>query len=651
MERKRKRNRVKAIALAAFMMLTVVFTAVPAFAAVDFKQSDFKISPVTSDSKDYRVFTVVNKTGTNAYVSYGTQAQFTNNSYQTVQVNANNVNAPETIRIYTDISATDTYFFFASDTVPSSDAYGNSVYQSKGTREYTIPVHFYKENTTQTVLASDTLTLQPNKSTTYTAQGSVNDYTLISSNPQAAVHGGTANELVFFYRYTPPQKFDCTVLFKNTNEVQIGQAAFEVPVNGTGTYSVLPTVTGTDGKNYELATGQPKTLQQQYAKGQRVFTVYYKLIQQSHSKQYTIKVVYMNNATQTEISSKRVTVPAGNNTVTENMPKTVADRDGNQYNLMAGQPTSISHKSDNATRVYNVMYESAGLPTSDYKVNIELRDIEDNTLLERQTLDVKFNQTARSEEFKSERTFNGQTYLLANANSEIVHPFDKGLKTYTVYYYKKGANLADYEFTAQAVNVTDMAVLESKTGVAKVEAGGGTVSLNQTYANPSGGTALVLSPGESNVVKQNYFRKNNTVNRVYYYDPSLMTPEEAQAAAEANEQQVNPNAVGTTTTTTTTGGGPGGTGTDATTGGPGEDGTDIPDDQEPAVGADPNAPSGLDEEFFTDDMEDKDAPTTNFLKKAVQNQPWLIGILAAVIIGGIVVFILYKRREKEEETF
>ena len=290
-------------------------------------------------------------------------------------------------------------------------------------------------------------------------------YQLASNSPLSHSFNPSSSKdqrtLVFEYELIVPKPYDITVnyLDRATNDL-LDSVSVTVPVDGTASFQA-PEKLSANGGSYALASGQSGSVSHAYADGSKTYTVYYDRQPDAPAKPYRINIRYQDTATGLVLASQNVTVPVGE-TVTFQVQDRVISSQGLEYRRAEGQPASIVHEANNATRSYVILFNQVATATEPYDIAIIYADAATGAELERHTEHVALQGTARHSAPPT-MTKNGVGYTVAvGSNRTITHNFANQTRVYYVYYNADGADpVRGYNITVRYVDSSDNHVLQT----------------------------------------------------------------------------------------------------------------------------------------------------------------------------------------------
>lgn len=280
-----------------------------------------------------------------------------------------------------------------------------------------------------------------------------------ASNSAIVAYGDT--QVVFNYTAVVQESRNVNVYYIDENGYSIGSGSFTIQPNSSATYTV-PATLSVNGKNYNLAEGQPTSINQDYINTTTSYTVVYTAEAQAVEQPYTVTVVYADATNGAIIATNSFTVPVGE-TVNYNTAQTVVTPSYDEYTLASGQPTVITHISGDETRSYTVYYDKTATQ-SPYTITFKFVDSVTGKLLGSDSEDVAVNGSVNYQ-LSARMTVDGVPYALtAGQETAIRHSYGDAQTTYYVNYDAlSAADLKAYTVTLKYVNVADNKELEVET--------------------------------------------------------------------------------------------------------------------------------------------------------------------------------------------
>ncbi len=469
------------------------------------------------------------------------------------------------------------------------------------------------------------------------------------ANNSAFVSYGNAS-VTFQYAKVQRDPRTVTVYFIDENGYSIGNDQFQIAPNGSAVYNVPASMT-VNGKNYNLASGQPASISQDYSNTTSSYTVIYQGEAQKPSSPYTISVRYEDADTGRLLTNNTVTVPVGG-AVNYEVAASYVTSDYSEYQRAAGQPSVITHTSGESTRSYTVLFTKVA-GQNPYTINVRCIDSVTGTLLESASQTVEVNATV-SYSLKSSLSYKGNEYLLASGQgTEIRHSFGGSQRTYYVYYNQAGAEIpSEYGVTVRYIDITSNSTIHTETMTA---AGGQNLTIGVPTSYQSGSEEYVLLSGQSDSVSHNFYSPRRTY-AFYFRNVNDTANENAQVnevveVVEIAGEQVEQVVTNVVTPPAEEGGEP-------ETVIYNENGEQINENGEPvnipdeSVPAGPTVPETTEEETEpeTVQIEDETVPMAPAVPSAGTPAGLIAGISLGVLalVAAIAAFIIVKKKKKEE---
>lgn len=208
------------------------------------------------------------------------------------------------------------------------------------------------------------------------------------------------------------------------------------------TANIPATYTTTDGTEYKLVSGEPKTITHKFAQGAKNYTVRYEKNVTDRNQPYNIRINMIDLLTGRVLDTKSANVGL-NKTVDVAIDASMRNGD-TTYTLAANQPNNISHKFGSEQRVYNVYYTEKGQEVKAYDVTIVYFDITNNKVLSSRTEKAELDKTLTISVPKTVKEGEKTFTLLNGQNSNAQHDFYTARRRY-VYFYRDVEDKANEE--------------------------------------------------------------------------------------------------------------------------------------------------------------------------------------------------------------
>ena len=298
-------------------------------------------------------------------------------------------------------------------------------------------------------------------------------------------------------------------------------------VSGNYTHTAPATLTS-GGKTYELASASSQT--HMFGKSSTTMTFEYKEIVK---QPYQISVTYVDTS-DTRLGGATLDV-AVDATVNHDNPKTLSVNDRN-YQLMTGQPSSISHAYGTATRSYKIYYELVQEPAATaYNVNVQYVD-GSGKLLGYKRVTVPVNETVNIDIPASIATANGSQYNRASGEpATITHAFDNTKRTYTVRYDLAVAT-APYEIRVNYLSSANGATLATEMVTVNLNS---TATFEAVSSFERDGTTYYLASGQN----RNIAHAFSNSQRVYNFYYNVQGQEESSYAVTVQYVNIADNSI------------------------------------------------------------------------------------------------------------
>lgn len=528
--------------IAVTLVFTLVFSVLIGMAPAMAASGDITVTPLISDSADVHYFQVSNTSGEGLDIKWNT-------SLNTSVANTDYVPAGGSITLTCSDPAMGGLTLYV--------VYPGGQTSQMSASKYGVDVVYQDEE--GNVLMSDTTTSSLGSGVSYSAQSylelSSGEYDLISNSYQEYAYQSNIQTITFTYRKRVPQPYSCSVIFADTNGVQIGTSSFTVEPGTSAAYTPPAQITGTNNRTYNLVAGQGQ-ISHDYDAGASQYVFRYQIVQQTSNAPYMIRVQYQDKATGVLLSSQSVTVQSGG-TATFDVAGQFVTTQGVRYTRAAGEPSTISHAFSNAQRVYTVYFDKEA-STEPYDITIEYADAYTGKVLKTNTAHVGINETAR---FSADASFSagGKEYILASGQSrEVSHKFGADQRVYRVFYNEKGAGAVEsYPVSVRYFSITDNSVLYSTQMTANI---GENLEIRVPASYRAGGKEYVLLSGQGDVSHEFY---NIRHTYVFFYrdvndvqnEGTVVTPVAGGGATVVTPGNVTATVApdGTLTVTTPTG--------------------------------------------------------------------------------------------------
>ncbi len=240
------------------------------------------------------------------------------------------------------------------------------IYQSEAqapSSPYTISIQ-YADSETGAVIHTETVTVPVGGSVDFQVAGSYvtssyTEYERAAGQPSVIHHTSgeaTRTYTVYFDRVTEQKPYTITIYcVDSVTGTLLSSASETVEVNGTAVYT-LPSSLSHGGSEYLLASGQGTEIRHSYGGSQRTYYVYYNEVGADLPSEYQVAVRYIDITSNETIYSESVTAADGQ-TLTINVPESY-EADGEEYVLLSGQSSPISHNFYSPRRTYAVYYRN-----------------------------------------------------------------------------------------------------------------------------------------------------------------------------------------------------------------------------------------------------------------------------------------------------
>lgn len=449
------------------------------------------------------------------------------------------------------------------------------------------------------------------------------------------------------FNYTPVQQDprNVTVYFIDENGYAIGNEAFNIQPNSSATYNVKTALTY-NGKNYNLASGQPSSITQAYTNTTASYTVVYQGEAAKAQSPYNISIVYKDAASGNTLTTTSVTVPVGE-AISFSTAPTYVTSSYVTYRRVSGEAATITHTSGDSTKSYTVLYDKSAeqLP---YNITIKFVDAVSGTVISTITEKVDVKSTVNVS-LPGTVNYSGNTYQLASGQGTTVkHSYGDSKTEYYINYNKLGEqDLTPYNITIKYVSVSDNSTLYTTTRQATI---GNTISIPAPATYSANGKEYVLLAGQSAATHE--FESARRTYTLYFRDINDTTNQNAQVIEQiiqvpGGTEQVVTNVTVPAENASNANPNPG------TTNEYDEEGNPIIPDEEVPLEDQPDPVKDTEKETTENTTIDDEetplanSPLANNSSKGVSPAVY-VGIAVAVlaIIGAVVFFILKKKRKQ-----
>ena len=281
----------------------------------------------------------------------------------------------------------------------------------------------------------------------YTVDQQVNDggqlLECVSATTQYLYYGpGNASTLVFQYQSVDQPDKKVGVNFIDTNGYVIGTDEFTVSVNENVIYEA-PEQISANGTVYDLVSDMSIT--HGYASSKTSYSFQYKAQKAVLTKSYSVKFKFIDAETKEVIGTDSQPINSGE-TLIYTVPETWSV---GAYTLSAGQPREITHKFEDSSREYSVLYDATG----SYDITISLIDVKSGTVIDTFSETVDAN-TVAVYDYEPSVSANGVNYILAGGQgSRLTHAYGESSRTYEIYYNPESTAEADAEAQPYTISI------------------------------------------------------------------------------------------------------------------------------------------------------------------------------------------------------
>ena len=498
----------KRTCIAFLLMMALMVSCLGGF-TVEASVASFSVKPVVSESPNEQWFVLTNNGETATFTWDGGSA-------------ALEAGATKTIKIATSQRVT---------IAVKCEADGS--YQYAGSmNQYTLPV-IKRYGDAKTVTSTELISLAGGqKVISVDALATVENVMYECANNSVIVSYGDT-KVEFNYKPVEQKSRNVKVYYIDENGYSIGNDSFTIQPNSSETFKV-PNTLSVSGKKYNLAEGQPKSISQDYINTTSSYTIVYKAEKQAAERPYTVKVVYVDAASDATIANNSFTVPVGE-TVKYNTAKNVVTASYDEYELAEGQPTVITHTSGDATRSYTVYYNKTGT-RSPYAIKIKFVDSVTGKVLDTVSKDVAVNGSVEYQ-LPAKMTVSGVEYVLtAGQGTSIKHSYGQSQTTYYVDYDALSKDDLDaYTVVLKYVDVANNKELKSQT---KTVERGSSVKFKVPDTFEKEDVEYVILSGQESEITHDFTSRVRSY-AVYYRDSNDTTYEDIEDVTPPVENENN----------------------------------------------------------------------------------------------------------------
>ena len=606
------RNRIAALTVVLSLMISMFLGTAPVSAA----SRDISLRTLVSDSATVQLFEVTNETDEAVQISWSTSLGEEGSALIPA-------NGSTTIRCQ-DSGMTGLTLNVACNgkitSLRSVDTYRVEVlYQADGKTLQSTTINCSRSGGASHT-APETLTVGSDK------------YVLTSNSYRSIQYTSGVTQMVFEYEKQAKPSYTCQILYLDAYGNQLGSASMTVKPDQTTTFDVPDTITGSNGRTYQLASGEPSKITHDYDDGQKSYSIRYELVQEVSNNPYLIRIVYQDAVSGELLASQTATVQYGK-TTTFNVASEYVTSDGIQYRRASGEPSQISHEYSDSQRTYVIDFEEQTGGNSAYSITVRYIDAMTGGVLKSNSVSVAVNTTAR---FSVASSFEagGKTYLLASGQpSTITHQFGTSKRVYDVYFNERGADAVnEYNVTIRYFDITSNEVLYTTTATATL---GSTLNVTAPEDYTAGGEEYVLLSGQDTSVAHDFYSTRHVY--VFFYRNVEDTANEGTA--------VTPGTGGNTVVTTPD--------NNVITATPGGGITMTTPDGETVTILEPDVPMAEepagDESGETVTLEEEEIPLAEQPEEAGSGNALVIGLTVGGVVlllaaAGVVGFIIWKKR-------
>lgn len=617
-------NKIITIA-ACFLMVMGTSSRIHAEDAQSYAARSVQVTTDISQSYDIRTFYIQN---------------LTSNTLENVHCYDANNSVDQTITLQPNASVALNVYVGSAKSTSLYTEYNSEMNVIASNDAYYMPVSYIADGT---VVQSSTVVNRLSTGATCSAPKTVVNpnnpsakYQISGSNYKQVSFGTPSVE--FTYSRVARNPYTSTISYVDQDGNGIGRDSFTVTEANGGSFTPQASLTGANGRSYQLMSGQ-KAVSQSYEDGARNYTFRYQLQENVAARPYFITVRYVSDGALLNANTYTVT---NGKTVKVSTPATYTTPDGMEYKRKSGEDAVISHSFDQGMKTYTVAYEKNVTNSNQpYSIRVNYVDLLSGRTISSKSVDVAVNKTV-SVNVDSSIQDGDTTYILAsNQAKAISHKFGNAQRTYNMYYTEKGKEVESYDVSVVYFDITNNRVLSART--VKAELGKDAVIAAPETVKDAGKSYRMLN-GQDKETKHSFYSSRRRY--IYFYRDVEDTANEGTVVTPNTNGNtvVTPNGNNTVLTVTPNG--------DLTVQTP--NGNEILNEDNNLVQEENNTtPQGdgkKDKEDVkgTEDVEDNKTALGGKDKASADYTTWYIGTGCAVAaLFGLVFFFMKKKNNKK----